>query len=322
MNNQLITFDKNESKNIQYLAGVDEAGRGPIAGPVVAGSVIIDKENERINDSKKMTEKRRNEAYKWITENAIAWSFSVVGVETIDSINILQASLLAMERAVGKLKITPNKLLIDGNKIPRNLENAEAIIGGDGKSFSIACASIIAKVTRDDIMKRWHKVYDNYAFDQHKGYGTKLHFSLVNDSLPSPIHRLGFAPIKDFNFPRYPNRITLGKWGENWAIYYLMKKKYKFIERNYYAGKLGEIDIIMKKGERYIFVEVKTKGPGDYYDVAESITRVKVAKMLKCCDLYFYNKEIEEFEVGFDAIIVDAKNWRNPKIEHFEDINY
>ena len=322
MSNQLINFDKIKSKNITYLAGIDEAGRGPLAGPVTAAVVIINKENDLINDSKKLSEKKREKAYKWIIENAKYWAVASVGVGKINEINILQASLLAMEKAVSKLSVVPHKCLIDGNKIPKNISNSEAIIKGDSKSYCIAAASIIAKVTRDNIMKRWHKIYKEYHFDQHKGYGTKLHFEAIKKYFPSPIHRLGFTPIKEFQFPPYPNKIKLGKWGENWAIYYLIHKNYKFIQRNYFAGKLGEIDIIMKKDGRYIFVEVKTKGPNDYYDVIELITRVKIAKMLKCSDHYFYNKEIDEFEVGFDAIIVDAKNWRNPKIEHFKDINY
>ena len=323
MSNQLLEFDKKyKSQNINYLAGVDEAGRGPLAGPVVAAAVVIDKENDLINDSKKLSEKKREKAYKWIIDNAKYWAVASVGVKKIDEINILQASLLAMEKAVGKLEIVPKKCLIDGNFIPKNIPNSEAIIKGDSRSYCIASASIIAKVTRDNIMRKWHKIYKDYHFDQHKGYGTKLHFEAIEEYFPSPIHRLGFAPIKNYKFPRYPNRIKLGKWGENWAIYYLIHRGYKYIQRNYFAGKFGEIDIIMKKDKKYIFVEVKTKGPNDYYDVIESITRAKISKMLKCSDHYFYYKKIEEFEVGFDAIIVDAKNWRKPKIEHFEDINY
>lgn len=322
MSNQLIEFDKNKSKNIDYLAGIDEAGRGPLAGPVTAAAVIIEKENDLINDSKKLSEKKREKAYKWITENAVSWAVASVGIKKIDEINILNASLLAMEKAVSKLKVTPQKCLIDGNRIPKNMNNAEAVIKGDKISYCIAAASIIAKVTRDNIMKKWHKVYKEYHFDKHKGYGTKLHLKAIEEYFPTPLHRLSFAPVSAFKFPPYPNRIKLGKWGENWAIYYLIHKGYKFVQRNYFGGKFGEIDIIMKKNERYIFVEVKTRGPKDHYDVVESITRAKVSKMLKCSDHYFYNRKIDEFEVGFDAIIVNAKNWQKPEIEHFEDINY
>lgn len=323
MSNKLLEFDERyKTDNIKHFAGVDEAGRGPLAGPVTAAAVIIEKENDLINDSKKLSEKKREKVYKWITENAVSWAVASVGVKKIDEINILNASLLAMEKAVSKLKVAPQKCLIDGNKTPKNIKNAEAVIKGDKISYCIAAASIVAKVTRDNIMRKWHKVYKNYHFDKHKGYGTKLHFESIEKHFPSPIHRLSFTPVSIFQFPSYPNRIKLGKWGENWAIYYLIRKGYKFVQRNYFAGKFGEIDVIMKESERYIFVEVKTKGPNDHYDVIETITRGKVAKMLKCSDHYFYNRKIDEFEVGFDAIIVNAGNWQKPEIEHLKDINY
>lgn len=187
------------------VGGVDEAGRGPLAGPVVAACVVIDK-NFKIDsddlkivaDSKKLSAKKREKLFSIIKDRVLAVEIGVVDNLTIDKINILQASFMAMRRAIKKLKIEPDYLLIDGNfKIPKLEKPQTAIIGGDAKVFCIAAASIIAKVSRDWMMSEIDKQYPEYEFSKHKGYGTKLHFTKIKELGPCPLHRFSFSPIKE-----------------------------------------------------------------------------------------------------------------------------
>ncbi|MDP1677528.1 MAG: ribonuclease HII [Bacteroidota bacterium] len=179
---------------IQYIAGVDEAGRGPLAGPVVASAVIFPKgvRIEGVNDSKKLTEKKREELFHYIHEKAIAVGIGIVGHDVIDKINILQASFLAMNKALALLKIQPQQLLVDGNFFRHEYFPVENIIKGDSLSHSIAAASIIAKVTRDALMVEIHEQYPQYGFAKHKGYGTKAHIEAIRQFGYSPIHRRSF----------------------------------------------------------------------------------------------------------------------------------
>jgi ribonuclease HII len=179
------------------IAGVDEAGRGPLAGPVIAAAVILNPNRpiKGLADSKKLSAKQRETLFHEIREHALAWSVARARVIEIDKINILQASLLAMQRAVAGLKIKPHLALIDGNKCPQLDCAAQAIIQGDQTEPAISAASIIAKVLRDRIMVMLDKIYPNYAFAQHKGYPTALHVELLQKHGPCRIHRRSFAPV-------------------------------------------------------------------------------------------------------------------------------
>mgnify|MGYP003289866244 FL=1 len=179
----------------KVICGVDEAGRGPLAGPVHAAAVVlpIGLEIEGLNDSKKLTEKKREQLFDIICEKAIDYSIGVATEQEIDEINILNATFLAMHRAVEGLKIKPDYALIDGNqypKIPFVME--ETVVKGDAKSMSIAAASILAKVSRDRFMLEKAKEYPQYQFEKHKGYGTKVHYEAIRQYGPSPIHRHTF----------------------------------------------------------------------------------------------------------------------------------
>jgi len=179
------------------VCGVDEAGRGPLAGPVVAAAVILDPSNPifGLNDSKKLSAKRREALAIEIRAKALAWAVAEASVEEIDRINILQASLLAMQRAVNALGIAPERALIDGNRCPKLPCPAEAIVGGDGKVASIAAASILAKTVRDAGMLELHQRYSQYGFDRHMGYPTALHLESLKEHGVSPIHRRSYAPV-------------------------------------------------------------------------------------------------------------------------------
>lgn len=179
------------------ICGVDEVGRGPLAGPVVAAAVILDPANpiEGLNDSKKLSAKRRESLAADIRAKALAWAIGEASVEEIDAINILQASLLAMRRAVEALQIQPVGALIDGNRCPSLACNAEAIVGGDGKVEAIAAASILAKTVRDAGMCELHVTYPLYGFNRHMGYPTALHLQALRDNGPCLVHRKSFAPV-------------------------------------------------------------------------------------------------------------------------------
>ena len=179
------------------VAGVDEAGRGPLAGPVVAAAVILDdlKPITGLNDSKKLTEKRREKLYDEILAKALCCSIAEASVQEIDTLNILQATLLAMRRAVDGLRLKPVKVLVDGNRLPVLDVRAEAIVQGDALVPVISAASILAKVHRDRMCAQLHLQYPQYGFDRHKGYGTAEHLQALAEHGPSPWHRTSFAPV-------------------------------------------------------------------------------------------------------------------------------
>ena len=178
----------------KIICGVDEAGRGPLAGPVFAAAVILPEglEIEGVTDSKKLSEKKREKLFEIIKENAVAWCVASASVEEIESMNILRADLLAMKRAVEGLSVKADFAMIDGNQLPDLEIESEAIVGGDALSESIAAASILAKVSRDHLMKELAAKYPQYGFEKHKGYGTKAHREAILEYGPCEIHRMSF----------------------------------------------------------------------------------------------------------------------------------
>lgn len=181
-------------RGIQLICGVDEAGRGPLAGPVCAAAVILPPNIEipGLNDSKKLTDKRRRELFPVIKEQAIAYGIAMVDHKTIDEINILQATYMAMKQAISQLSIQPELALVDGNRSGDFGVPVETVVHGDSLSASIAAASVLAKVTRDDYMLQMAEEYPGYRFDIHKGYGTKAHYEALRQLGASPIHRMTF----------------------------------------------------------------------------------------------------------------------------------
>lgn len=194
LHEELFAFDAELREKYRVLCGVDEAGRGPLAGDVYAAAVVLSDGVliEGLNDSKKISEKNREKLYDIIIEKADDYCIATASVEEIDSLNILKATMLAMQRAVGGLKKLPDYALVDGNKLPELGCPAEFVIKGDARSASIAAASILAKVSRDRYMKNAAERYPQYAFDQHKGYGTKLHYEMLEKYGVSDVHRKTF----------------------------------------------------------------------------------------------------------------------------------
>ena len=188
------SYERQYEESCTYICGIDEAGRGPLAGPVVAAAVILPAGLVilYVNDSKKLTEKRREALYPEILEKALSVGVGVVPAARIDEINILQATYEAMRQAIGQLSVRPDVLLNDAVRIPDVEIPQVPIIKGDAKSISIACASVIAKVTRDRMMKEYDAIYPEYGFAGHKGYGTAAHIAAIRQYGPSPIHRRTF----------------------------------------------------------------------------------------------------------------------------------
>jgi ribonuclease HII len=198
-NQNLGLFDDLPDSPDEIICGVDEAGRGPLAGPVFAAAVILDPSRpiDGLRDSKKLTEARRDLLAPQIKAQALAWAIAEASEAEIDKLNILHASMLAMRRAIEALKVVPTLALVDGNRCPVVKVQTIAVVGGDDKVEAISAASILAKTARDAALVALHAQYPQYCFDQHKGYGTALHLERLREHGASPVHRRSFAPVRE-----------------------------------------------------------------------------------------------------------------------------
>lgn len=238
-------------KGYELIAGIDEAGRGPLAGPVVAAAVIInpDKPIYGLDDSKKLTEKRRDELYSIIYEDALSVGVGIVDNQIIDRINILQATFKAMAEAIKKFPTMPDYIIVDGNmEIPSVNIKQKAIINGDALVSSIAAASIVAKVYRDRIIESFHQKYPEFGFDRNKGYGTSEHIEALKSYGPTPIHRYSFSIVNKYHFLHCKNNIRkaqseneLNKLGNSIAKYSLFSQEKLKILRKLYHKKYNSI---------------------------------------------------------------------------------
>ena len=248
------------NKGLKYIAGIDEAGRGPLAGPVVAACVILTPEFdiEGINDSKKLTAKKRLELSILIKEHALDVSVGIANEYEIDDLNILQATFLAMKRAVGNLKYKPDHLLIDGPYSDIKLIPKDNIVKGDSLSLSIASASIIAKVERDRIMDEYHKIYPDYKFNKHKGYGTEFHAEILKKNKATPIHRKSFKIVKSFlpNYSFYKKTNSFHTLASNIVAINFIKRNYILKDQNLLLHNNHKIDFIYTNSIKEIFIKV------------------------------------------------------------------
>ncbi len=295
-----------------FIVGIDEAGRGPLAGPVVAAAVIFEKNSpmiSAIDDSKKLTDKKRESLYDQIYEQALSVGIGLVDSDEIDKINILQATHKAMRKAVGNLKVQPDHLLVDGRPIPEKVYPHTAIIGGDRKCYSIAAASIIAKVYRDRLMKKYNSVFPGYGFEAHKGYGTKKHREAIINLLPSPIHRKSFARVKEY-IPEISllNKRQIGKIGEDQAAFFLHKKGFTILERNFHLGAYGELDIIAQKDDLLAFVEVKTQTKNLFGAPETWVDERKMKQIALIADGYLSQHPEYDVDCRFDVIGITVQN--------------
>lgn len=281
-------FEYDQSLGIRPLCGIDEAGRGPLAGPVFAAAVILPEECviEGLNDSKKLSEKKRELLFEEITGKALAYSIATASVEEIDSLNILQATFLAMRRAVEGLSVKPALCLVDGNQNPNVGIHSRLVVKGDATSACIAAASILAKVSRDRYMLELAKQYPEYDFPKHKGYGTKLHCERIYQYGVSPVHRQSFMG-KIMARKDQPDR---GQAGEQAVADALERQGYEIVARNYHS-RCGEIDIIAEKDGLLAFVEVKARNPRSKGTPAEAVTPAKQKKLIETAMLYLQESQ-------------------------------
>ncbi|HEY3414292.1 MAG TPA: ribonuclease HII [Armatimonadota bacterium] len=329
------------SNGFRRVAGVDEAGRGPLAGPVVAASVILPEgfDLDGVNDSKALSSARREALYGSLADR-VPWAVGIASVEEIDRLNILKATHLAMRRALEALQPRPDFALVDGLAVKGLPIPHLPIVKGDCRCLSIAAASIIAKVTRDRLMRDLHACYPAYGFDRHKGYGTPEHLRALEEHGPCPAHRRSFAPVSSFEFrvpsselsvsssefrvPSQPSRnsepgtrnprAALGAEGERRAALALQAAGYEVLERNARVSH-DELDIICRHGEAWVFVEVKTRRGDGYGAPDEAVTQRKQGKLTRAALAWLEAHGIEDPEWRFDVVTVRLQNGAPPRIE-------
>ncbi len=304
------------------IAGVDEAGRGPLAGPVVAAAVILPNSYnlEGLDDSKKVTPKKRSQLFVEIQHQATAIGVGVVAATDIDKTNILHATQQAMKMALGRLKPRPDQAVIDGYALSTQIIPNKGVIKGDQTVDVIKAASIIAKVTRDNMMEQYDIIFPVYGFKRHKGYGTREHMEKLRHNKACAIHRKSFKPVAaampTLSWLRKEGRI--GQWGEQVAAVYLIERGYEILTMNLRCAPYGEIDIIAEKDGIIIFVEVKTYSKKQLGTPAQNINQNKLKKLEAAINKYTVDMQVEK-DISLDVICVYLQPLA-PKFKHFKGI--
>ncbi len=304
------------------IAGVDEAGRGPLAGPVVAAAVILPNyyDLKGLDDSKKLTPKKRSQLFVEIQHQATAIGVGVVTAAEIDKTNILQATQQAMKMALGRLKPRPDQAVIDGHALPTQIIPNKGVIKGDQTIDVIKAASIIAKVTRDNMMEQYDIIFPAYGFRKHKGYGTREHMDKLRLNKACVIHRKSFKPVASamptLSWLRKEDGI--GQWGEQTAAVYLVERGYEIVAMNVHCDPYGEIDIIAEKDGIIIFVEVKTCSKKQLGIPAQNIDQNKLKKLEAAIHKYVVDMQVKK-DIFLDLICVYLKP-SVPMFEHFKGI--
>lgn len=311
-------FEYDADQRVSLLCGVDEAGRGPLAGDVYAAAVILPQgfKIEGINDSKKLSEKKREELYDIIKEKAISYNVGIATVSEIEELNILNSTFLAMNRAVDGLSIKPLLVLVDGNQNPHLKIHSRCVVKGDATSACIAAASILAKVERDRYMKKLDEKYPQYQFDKHKGYGTVLHYKMLDEFGISDVHRESF--LKKYSSGEKTLAKRMGDLGEETAAEYLKVQGYKILFLNYHSL-YGEVDIIAQRGEILAFIEVKTREEGSLLSGREAVSLSKQKKLIKTASCYMRDNKTD-LQPRFDVFEIYFTGDKNPAVTQLEHI--
>ncbi len=366
---ELLQFEQRLwGRGVEWVAGVDEAGRGCLAGPVVAAAVILppDAELPGLDDSKKLSPRRREGLFDAIRAQALAASIAQVDAEEIDRLNILQASLKAMREALNTLQTAPQHVLVDGHVRPGSAFEETALVDGDARSLSIAAASVLAKVHRDRLMVECDTHYPEYGFAGHKGYGSPDHMAALRTHGPCPLHRRSFAPVAELVQPprsaayasfvegigqaeslgelermahfikeagdalvddelralrkEYRARLAqlqdIGRRGETRAERYLVEAGYEVLERRYRGGG-GEVDLIVRKGDECVFVEVKASTQAEEgYKPEQRVDRAKRQRLVGAARQYVREKSTQA-TYRFDVVVVTLGG--EESVEHWPD---
>ena len=304
------------------IAGVDEAGRGPLAGPVVAAAVILPNyyDLKGLDDSKKVTPKKRSQLFVEIQHQATAIGVGVVAAAEIDKTNILQATQQAMKMALGRLKPRPDQAVIDGYALPTQIIPNKGVIKGDQTVDVIKAASIIAKVTRDNMMEQYDIIFPVYGFKKHKGYGTREHMDKLRLNKACAIHRKSFKPVAA-TMPTLSWLQKEGKieqWGEQVAAVYLIDRGYEILFMNVYCSPYGKIDIIAEKDEVIILILVNTYSKKQLGTTSQNIDQNKLKKLEATINKYAVDMQVEK-DISLDVICVYLQPLA-PKFEHFKSI--
>ena len=315
------------NKGIKYIAGIDEAGRGPLAGPVVAACVIFEPNCiiEGIKDSKKISEKKRSILYEEIYKNAIAVEVGIIDNDEIDQINILQATFLAMNKSLGRLDVEPELVLVDGPKSNIKLYPTKHIINGDNLSQSIAAASIIAKVTRDNMMYDFDKIFPEYGFGKHKGYGTKFHIDIINNQKSSPLHRRSFNIVKN-NMPSIESinkkKNSFAKIGNQIVGMKYIYKRFTIIDQMISLEHIDDvIDYYLynEKLNKYLFIKIISKINKKSFSFGNTIVN-DLDKYLTSIDKYIIKNKYKN-KFSFNVISIEFLKSKKPIIKIINEKN-
>ncbi len=305
------------------IAGVDEVGRGPLAGPVVAGAVVLPEEHgiDGLKDSKKLTKKKREALFPIIISKALGIGIGEASVEKIDEINIREATFLAMDRALMNLPMVPDKALVDGEPLrSQNIPN-KGVIKGDDKIDSIKAASIIAKVTRDRMMVHYGKIFPEYGFEKNSGYGTKLHMEALRTYRSTPIHRRSFSPVKKamptIKWLRENNRV--GWMCEKLAGLYLMNRNYNILKIKHDNSRNDAISIYAKNpNNKFIYASVKESFLDNGENMVLDFLKSDEGQNLK--GIIGNHLDENDIDQRFDLITVQLIKNNAPVIKHFKEI--
>ena len=299
------------------VAGLDEVGRGTLAGPVAAGAVILPKKPRRklfnlVRDSKQMSAPQRDEAYDLITKAARSCAVGWADASEIDRYGIVPSVRLAMRRALGRLDERAQHLLIDALALPSTNLPQTSIVRGDSKSLSIAAASVIAKVERDRFMIDLAESYPGYGFESHKGYGTQQHLEAIRELGPSPSHRMTFRPVAyaKSRLKRVHPSVS-GEWAESFVVRDLIDRGIEIVSRNY-RTRFGEVDLIAKDGSTIAFIEVRARRSTTFGSPAETISRGKARRITAACHEYLQRHKLTGADWRIDVAEVQLDQWSRP----------